>query len=993
MKFRDLGGSATEIFKNASESSHTIADLIVNKLTPQRVDMRKISDIDLCENHKKSLTINHKSLRRKNCGLSGCNTLGEKDRRISLDLSSKIFCETGEHVVAGDHLCWRHRTQFTANKTETVSKCVSSQSSSSPQSQVSASPCSLSQVSASLYSTSPQSLVSASHISTSPQSLVSASHISTSAQGPVSATHCSSSTLAKVSASHYSISTQVQGVRSTHSTPSKMHEYVTADQMTCSDYNVQSLMTAALYSVSPPASHHSVPPQETASQCPIQSPVFSTRILNQNVCESKAEISSTPKRKCFTEATENLPKLFKSDSESSFVSNSQPLLPDSQYSNYSNQSDVLIDKKLNNFNKLMSCLREMYPATCPNISNPLDLTVKSRTLREYATSVGEVWKTVLETITEGSNYENLMETSNFLKMVFETVEGKPAVKEHDKVLLSLNVLESLQEYYHMACSETSRSIIATRKQILHATCGKSVRDANQLNQLAETLGARRATVDNESKTRKLIEERKQIVPYLTIHARKSPEGSKYVTEGERLDIIYFYENELVSEVLKGHNNVISEIIRNKDGSKAVFQRQKRVLKISLCELLPLAQTEIGYKYSLTTLINLRPSWVLLAKHAHYLTCLCDRCVNVQLILKCLSGFVKRVKLYGQLSDKASLSLFELSTSVSDFISKVLHPKLENENWYQPACYFQSCSSVDGSLCGSKALRNFFQPLISKFGPTEVQLFQHLTVSYNKADGTKGSKMEQVESQQTIVSVVDLLDKRLFGKYHKQPYILHRLKMLLGNKMRKDVHQNILSTDVVCYTDYSKELEVLDQEQCKSSAFGSSNVTIQLIGQIMELKVVAPSPPTLVAFDCTKQQLTFSKPAQDGGSNIQSYEVHLKSENDDQWYLFKTVNAKMLSQEPDIPDSIFGRLSGNFSIRILARNLCCLSLPAEIAVVLTGDLPFSPQTEHEMTAGHFEENHATFYREYYFFSDHGDAPKVNFEYYFFINLKYNAHLEL
>ena len=252
-------------------------------------------------------------------------------------------------------------------------------------------------------------------------------------------------------------------------------------------------------------------------------------------------------------------------------------------------------------------------------------------------------------------------------MVFESLKGETASQENEKVLLALNVLESLKDYYALACSETSRSVTATRKQILQGMTGRSVTEANQLNQLAEAIGARTKTVYNEAKTRENIEERKQIVPYLKLVARKRPEGTRYVTEEEGIEVVYFYENPLVSDVLKGHNNVINEVVKSDSGENFVFQRQKRVLKVSLCELLPLAQREIGYKYSLKTLLNLRPRWVLLCRDAHYLTFLCDRCVNVQLILKCLSGFVKRIKLYGSPMDIAALQSFDLSTSVSDFL--------------------------------------------------------------------------------------------------------------------------------------------------------------------------------------------------------------------------------------------------------------------------------------------------------------------------------------
>ena len=271
---------------------------------------------------------------------------------------------------------------------------------------------------------------------------------------------------------------------------------------------------------------------------------------------------------------------------------------------------------------------------------------------------------------------------------------------------------------------------------------------------------------------------------------------------------------------------------------------------------------------------------------------------MQLILKCLSGFVKRIKQLGAPSDIAALHSFDLSTSVSEFISKVLHPKLDHHEWHQPDCYSQACESSESSPSGSEALWMLFQPLVSKFGTTEVQLSQHLVVTYVKVDGSKGTKMEQVDSILPILSIVDLLDQRVFGKYHQQPFIMHKLKMLLGSKMRKDIHQNLTSTDAVCYTDYSKEFEALDNEQCKSSAFGASNVTIQLIGQIFELKVLPPSPPTLLAFNFVDQVLTFSKPDEDGGSNIQCYEIHLETEAEsDSWFFLRSVGVKKLSQEP------------------------------------------------------------------------------------------------
>ena len=269
----------------------------------------------------------------------------------------------------------------------------------------------------------------------------------------------------------------------------------------------------------------------------------------------------------------------------------------------------------------------------------------------------------------------------------------------------------------------------------------------------------------------------------------------------------------------------------------------------------------------------------------------------------------------------------------------------------------------------------FQPLLAKFGDRETDLYQHITVSYTKADGSKGSKFEQVLTRQTVTSVVELLNDRVFGKKHIQPFVQHRLKMLLGHKMRKDIHENLEVTDAVCWTDYSKELEVQDQESCKSSAFGASNISIQLIGQVYEMRVLPPSSPTLLCYNVTYNSLTFSKPNLDGGSNIQSYEIHLQPENTDIWYLYKTVNVRNLSQEPEIPSNLFGRLSGVLNVRVFARNLSGLGLSSEISVRLQGDLPFLPDSQAEISSDRFALKYATFYAEFFFFSDHNDAPKV------------------
>ena len=407
-------------------------------------------------------------------------------------------------------------------------------------------------------------------------------------------------------------------------------------------------------------------------------------------------------------------------------------------------------------------------------------------------------------------------------------------------------------------------------------------------------------------------------------------------------MITFYESELVSEVLKGHNQVFREVVYNKFGDKFVMNRQKRVVKVHISDILKLAQQVIGFKFSLRTLLNLRPKWVLVSSQAHSLNCWCDRCANVQEILRTLSNFIRKVKQNGSPADKVALEPIDLTTSPSVFISKVVHHKEEGNVWHRPECYFQTCASRPENPCGSDKLQLLLEPLLKRFGDREVELRQHENVTYIKTDGTKSTKFAQVLSSQPIRSIVELLDKRVFGNFHQQPFIQHHFKKLLGSKMRSDVHENLETTDAACWTDYSKEIEINEQESCKSAAFGASNVTIQLIGQVYELRVLPSSSPNLLSFLPGENSLKFSKSNIDGGSNLQLYEIHFQPLNEETWYFFKSVSVKYLSQEPQIPPNIFGRLGGGFIVSVFARNLCGLGDYSEVEVELQGDLPFLAQ---------------------------------------------------
>ena len=742
-------------FKFCDEDDSTLADLVINKITPEKIEISKLSNIDICDGHKRSLTDYHKSLNRKMCEIDGCENMGEVKKskikyRISLDVSHNIFARTNQHVPAGSTLCIKHRKQFIAQNP--AADAVETENTDQADDAVIT-------------------------VNTDQADDTVETENTDQADDAVETENTD----------------QAPGAVETESTDQAPDAVETENTGQAHDA-VETANPAAIADL-----------ETLDSKCLDCFTQTEWPNVNQQSQIILPTYPSTPsvKRKCFTQASDKLPKLLKSDSELS----SQHPLTDSQISSYSSCSDLVMDSKLTCFNKLMQCLRE-FDSECPQITHPLDLNVQDRSLRLYSSIVGHIWKIVLEIVINKSDIIDVAETSRFLNKVMDSIDISKTEDEKNKVAVALNVLDSIHDYYQIASSDNSRTVTATRKQILQSITGEPVRSANQLSILAKTIGARRSTVEHEAAIRKELEENKCIIPHFKLLARKKPEGVRFVSESEELDVVSFYESEVVSEVLKGHNNTFKEVLENEVGEKVVFQRQKRLLKLHLCELLALAQQEIGFKYSLSTLIKLRPRWVLLSKDGHVLTCLCDRCVNVKFVLRCLSSFVRKIKQHGTLPEKSALLNLDISESISDFLTKVLHPKQDGQAWHQPGCYVQSCESTKDSPCGTQKLWLYLESLLSLFGNTEVQLLQYLTVSYTKPDGTKGSKIELVEAKHSIIKVVELLDSRVFGQYHQQPYILHHFKMLLGGKMRKDVHANLLVNDAACYTDYSKEIEIV-----------------------------------------------------------------------------------------------------------------------------------------------------------------------------------------
>ena len=117
--------------------------------------------------------------------------------------------------------------------------------------------------------------------------------------------------------------------------------------------------------------------------------------------------------------------------------------------------------------------------------------------------------------------------------------------------LALNVLESVRSYYKLAQSDSSRNGITIRKIILESVSGSAVRNAMQLWQLGDILGARKKTVYECSKVRLSIDEKEEMIPLVEKFARKAPEGESFISQEWKLKGVQFYE--MKSEVIKGHH--------------------------------------------------------------------------------------------------------------------------------------------------------------------------------------------------------------------------------------------------------------------------------------------------------------------------------------------------------------------------------------------------------------------------------------------------------
>ena len=94
-------------------TEYSLAQLILNKVTPEHIQVDKLSEVDICENHNSHLTHQHYSVKQKTCGVKDCKFVGEKDRkRVTFEVSDLAYENCGFHILVGAPLCQDHRKKI-----------------------------------------------------------------------------------------------------------------------------------------------------------------------------------------------------------------------------------------------------------------------------------------------------------------------------------------------------------------------------------------------------------------------------------------------------------------------------------------------------------------------------------------------------------------------------------------------------------------------------------------------------------------------------------------------------------------------------------------------------------------------------------------------------------------------------------------------------------------------------------------------------------------
>jgi hypothetical protein len=122
--------------------------------------------------------------------------------------------------------------------------------------------------------------------------------------------------------------------------------------------------------------------------------------------------------------------------------------------------------------------------------------------------------------------------------------------------LGENVLKSIKDYLDIIKQDLSRDGVVAKKCLYESVTGASVRDSNMLCELAEKISARKGTILASAKDRLKMDNDLELVPFASRLRRKPPEGQKVISPEWQIMAWEFYESGVVSDVAKGHTNVM-----------------------------------------------------------------------------------------------------------------------------------------------------------------------------------------------------------------------------------------------------------------------------------------------------------------------------------------------------------------------------------------------------------------------------------------------------
>ena len=97
-------------------TDYSYANLILNRVSPEHIDIQTVENMDICEYHKKSLTVLHKSTRQKTCSYCDCCKTGQSKSRVWFEVSVHIYNTYSQHVTVGSCLCYEHKALVRSSK-------------------------------------------------------------------------------------------------------------------------------------------------------------------------------------------------------------------------------------------------------------------------------------------------------------------------------------------------------------------------------------------------------------------------------------------------------------------------------------------------------------------------------------------------------------------------------------------------------------------------------------------------------------------------------------------------------------------------------------------------------------------------------------------------------------------------------------------------------------------------------------------------------------